>query len=67
MLVQTVRDNYEGFTKREILKAREGRGMQGRMGQLSDTELKGLLKNKEEVSHALLKNSNLTIDNLDNS
>ena len=49
------------------MKAREVRGMQGRMGQLSDTELKGLLKNKEEVSHALLKNSNLTIDNLDNS
>jgi hypothetical protein len=67
MLVQTVRGNYEGFTKREIEKAREVRVMQGRLGQLSETELTGLLKNKEKVSHTLLKNSNLTIDDLENS
>jgi hypothetical protein len=67
MLVQTVRGNYEGFTKREVQKAREMRTLQGRLGHLSETELKGLLKDKEKVSHALLKNSNLTIDDLDNS
>jgi hypothetical protein len=67
MLVQTVRGNYEGFTKREVEKAREVRTLQGRLGHISDTELKGLLKNKEKVSHKVLKNSNLTIDDLENS
>jgi hypothetical protein len=61
MLVQTVRGNYEGFTKREIERAREICTLQGQLGHLSDTELKGLLENKEKVSHTLLKNSNLTI------
>jgi hypothetical protein len=62
MLVQTVRGNYEGFTKREVLKARELREFQGRLGHLNESELKALLKEKEKVSHALLKNSSLTID-----
>jgi hypothetical protein len=57
----------QGFTKREVEKAKEMRVLQGRLGQLSDTELKGLLKNKEKVSHTLLKNSQLTIDDLENS
>jgi hypothetical protein len=67
MLVQTMRGNYEGFTKREVEKAREIRTLQGQLGHLSDTELKGLLKNKEKVSHTLLKNTNLTIDDMEDS
>jgi hypothetical protein len=30
MLIQTIRGNYEGFTKREVIKAREMQEMQGR-------------------------------------
>jgi hypothetical protein len=56
-----------GFTKREVEKAREIRTLQGQLGHLSDTELKGLLKNKEKVSHTLLKNTNLTIDDMEDS
>lgn len=67
MLVQTVRGNYEGFTERDVLRARAARELQHRMGQPSDTEIKHLLKEKEKVSHALLKNCPLTIDDWENA
>ena len=67
MLVQTVRKNYEGFTRREVERAREVRELQSRLGQLSETELKTLLKEKDKVSNALLKNIDLTTDDLENS
>jgi hypothetical protein len=67
MLVQTVRGNYEGLTERDIKCARAARELQHRMGQPSDMEIKQLLKEKEKVSHALLKNCPLTIDKWENA
>jgi hypothetical protein len=66
-LVQTVRENYEGFTKREVLKAREMRELQGRLGHLNESEVKQLIKEKDQVSNALLKNSPLTLDDYNNA
>jgi hypothetical protein len=67
MLVQTIRKNYEGFTKREVQRARELRELQGRLGHLNESELKQLLKEKDKVSHALLKNCSLTTDDYENA
>ena len=49
-LVQTVRGNYEGYTKREVLKAKEARRTQAMMGNLSEADYNGM------VSHNLIPN-----------
>jgi hypothetical protein len=68
MLVQTVRRNYEGFTKRDIIKAHEARELQGKLSQLSATEMKQLLREKEKVlSHALLHNCPVTMQDFENA
>ena len=67
MLVQTVQGNYEGFTERDIKRARAARELQNCMGQPSDMEIKQLLREKEKMSHTLLKDCPLTIDNLENA
>jgi hypothetical protein len=63
--IQTVRGNYEGFTKRDIQAAKEARLLQGKLGQISNTELRQLLKEKDKVRHALLRNCPVTTDDLD--
>ncbi len=42
-LVQTVRGDYEGYTKREVLKAKEARHAQAMMGNPSKAEYKGMV------------------------
>jgi hypothetical protein len=42
-LVQTVRGNYEGFTKREVIKAREVREAQAMLGNPSKKDFQGLV------------------------
>jgi hypothetical protein len=44
-LVQTVRANYEGYTKREVLKAKEARRAQAMMGNPSEKDYKTMVSN----------------------
>ena len=43
MLVQTVRGNYEGYTKKEVMRAKEARRLQGMVGGPSNKEYAGLV------------------------
>jgi len=42
MLVNTVRDNFEGHTKHDIARAKEARRLQGMIGNPTDKEFKGM-------------------------
>lgn len=46
MLVNTVADNYEGFTKREVLKAHAARRFQRMIACPSDRDFQGLVREK---------------------
>ena len=46
MLVNTVADNYEGFTKREVVKAHEARRFQRMIGCPSDRDYQGMVREK---------------------
>ncbi len=59
-LVQTVRGNYEGYTKREVLKAKEARRAQAMMGNPSEADYKDM------VSHNLILNCSVTSSNITN-
>jgi hypothetical protein len=60
-LVQTVRGNYEGYTKREVLKAKEARRAQAMMGNPSEGDYKGM------VSHNLIPNCPVTCSDITNA
>jgi hypothetical protein len=40
--IQTVHRNYEGYTKREVMQAKEARRAQAMMGNLSEKDYKGI-------------------------
>ena len=40
--IQTVHGNYEGYTKREVMQAKEARRAQAMMGNLSEKDYKGI-------------------------
>ncbi len=44
--VQTVQGNYEGYTKQEVLKAKEARQAQAMLGNPSEKDYKGMVSNK---------------------
>ena len=44
MFVQTVRQNYEGYTKKEILQAKEARRAMGLIGYPKDQDFKGMVR-----------------------
>ena len=46
LLVQTVRGNYEGHTKKEVLRAKEARRAQGLIGGPSEKDFKALVSSK---------------------
>jgi hypothetical protein len=46
MLVDTVRDNFEGHTKRNIAKAKEAQRLQGMVGNPTDKEFKGMVRER---------------------
>jgi hypothetical protein len=46
LLVQTVRGNYEGFTKKEVLRAKEARRAQGLIGGPSEKDFTALVSSK---------------------
>jgi len=43
MLVQTVRGNYIGYTKKEVMRAKEARRLQGMLGGPSNKEYANLV------------------------
>jgi hypothetical protein len=45
MLVETVRANYEGYTKKDVIKAKEARRVQAMMGNPSKKDYKGVMSN----------------------
>ena len=60
-LVQTVQGNYEGYTKREVLKAKEARRAQAMMGNPSKKDCKGM------VSNNLIANCPVTSSDVSNA
>jgi hypothetical protein len=46
MMVNTVRKNFEGFTKHEIKMAQEARRLQGMIGNPTDREFTGIVREK---------------------
>jgi hypothetical protein len=60
-MVQTVRGNYKGYTKREVLKAKEARRAQAMMGNPSKADYKGV------VSHNLIPNCPVTSSDITNA
>eukprot|EP00956_Cyclotella_meneghiniana_P042120 scaffold248363_cov77-Cyclotella_meneghiniana.AAC.3 len=68
MLVQSVRGNFEGFTKREVKGAIAARDLQANMGHISDTNLERLIKKKDDVSQSnILHDCPVTADDLQNA
>jgi hypothetical protein len=59
--VQTVRGNYEGYTRREILKAKEARRAQTMLGSPSEKDLQGL------VSSNMIENCPFTSTDMSNA
>ncbi len=60
MLVNTVRDNFEGHTKHGIAKAKEARRLQGMVGNPTDKEFKGM------VCERLITNFPVTVQDVKN-
>ena len=60
-LVQTVRGNYEGYTEREVLKAKEARRAQAMMGNPSEGDYKGML------NHNLIPSCPVTSSDITNA
>jgi hypothetical protein len=60
-LVQRVQGNYEGYTKKNILKAKEARRAQGMKGNPSEKDYKGM------VSGNLITNCPITTTNISNA
>jgi hypothetical protein len=58
--VQTVRENYEGYTKREILKAKEARWAQGLIGNPSKSNFRGMVRGN------MIQNCPITSDDVTN-
>jgi hypothetical protein len=61
MLVQTMRGNYEGFTKQEVIKAQEAREAQTMLGNPSKKDFQGL------VSGNLIPNCPIMRGNISNA
>jgi hypothetical protein len=59
--VQTVRGNYEGHTKRDVLQAKESRRAQAMIGDPSKGDFEGM------VSGKLIKNCPITTTNITNA
>jgi hypothetical protein len=60
-LMQTVRENYEGYTKREVLRAKEVCHAQAMIGNPSEGDFKGM------VSINMIKNCSITPSDIANA
>jgi hypothetical protein len=61
LFVQTVQENFEGYTKREILQAKEARQAQAIIGSPSEEHYKGM------VSSNIIKNCPINVSNVTNT
>ncbi len=61
MLVNTVRENFEGHTKHDIAKAKEARRLQGMVGNPTNREFKGM------VCEKLITNCPVTVQDVENA
>ncbi len=61
MLVNTVRDNFEGHTKRNTDKAQEAQRLQGMVGNPTDKEFKGMVRER------LITNCPITVQDVENA
>ncbi len=61
MLVNTMRANFEGFTRREVEKANEARRLQGMIGNPTKREFAGMVHEK------LITNCPVTVHNINNA
>jgi hypothetical protein len=61
MMVTTVRGNLEGYTRHEIEKAKEARRLQGMIGNPTERELEGLVREK------LIANCPVTVQDVHNA
>ncbi len=61
MLVNTVRDNFEGHTKHNIAKAKEAQRLQGMVGNPTNKEFKGM------VCEQLITNCPVTVQDVENA
>ena len=61
MMVSNVRDNFEGFTKHEIKMAQEARRLQGMIGNPTEREFEGMVREK------LIANFPITVHNIKNA
>ena len=59
--VQTVRGNYEGHTKKDVMQAKEARRAQAMIGNLSKKDFKGM------VSRNMIKNCPVTTTDITNA
>ena len=60
-LIQTVRGNYEGYTKKEVLQAKEARRGQGMIGSPSESDYKAM------VSSNLIRNCDISPHDVSNA
>jgi hypothetical protein len=61
VLVQTVRQNYEGYTRRMVLEAKEARRAMGMIGNPSKEDFKGMVRGN------MVKNCPVTPDAINNN
>jgi hypothetical protein len=61
MMVTTVRGNLEGYTRHEIEKAKEARRLQGMIGNPTEKELEGMVREK------LIANCPVTVKDIRNA
>jgi hypothetical protein len=61
MLVITVRDNFEGYTRHDIKKAKEARRLQGKVGNPTEKEFTGM------VCEKLMTNCPVAVQDVDNA
>ncbi len=61
MLVNTVRNNFKGHTKHDIAKAKKARRLQGMVGNPTDREFNGMVREK------LITNCPITVQDVENA
>ena len=61
MLVNTVRDNFKGYTKCNIAKAKEAQRLQGMVGNPTEKEFKGMVRER------LIINCPITVQDIENA
>ncbi len=61
MLVNTVRENFKGYTRQDVKRAREARRIQGMIANPTKREFAGMVREK------LLTNCPITVRNVDNA